>query len=167
MRSKHVITLGAAVLLGALATTTPAPAQTAAPPDVQAQIAAVNNQLMAALKRGDAAAMAALYSRDAKIYPSHSDVLTGRQVIEQFWRGSMRDGIRGGKLTATEVEMFGNMAWETGEYTMTGKEDKIFDRGKYLVIWKKEQGQWRLYRDIWNTNMAPVSQMNPYEEYEK
>lgn len=22
---------------------------------------------------------------------------------------------------------------------------------KYVVVWKKEDGQWRLHRDIWNT----------------
>jgi ketosteroid isomerase-like protein len=33
---------------------------------------------------------------------------------------------------------------------------KVVDRGKYIVIWKREQGQWKLHRDIWNTSMPPA-----------
>jgi len=25
--------------------------------------------------------------------------------------------------------------------------------GKYVVIWKRDGGQWRIHRDIWNTSM--------------
>lgn len=139
-----------------LACTTPAAAQE---PDVRAQISAVNARFCEALKRGDVAGMTAFYSKNAQLFPTHSDILNGKQAIEQFWRESIRAGIRGGRFTTLEVEVYGNTAWESGEYTMTGAGGKVFDRGKYLVIWKKEQGQWKLHRDIWNTNFAPVSDM--------
>jgi len=25
--------------------------------------------------------------------------------------------------------------------------------GKYVVIWKRDGGQWKIHRDIWNTSM--------------
>ena len=31
----------------------------------------------------------------------------------------------------------------------------VTDIGKYLVVWKREGGAWRLHIDIWNTN-APA-----------
>jgi hypothetical protein len=34
----------------------------------------------------------------------------------------------------------------------------VHDDGKYLVIWKRDQGKWRLHRDIWTTNMLASGQ---------
>jgi ketosteroid isomerase-like protein len=36
---------------------------------------------------------------------------------------------------------------------LSGDSGKVNDRGKYIVIWRKVGGQWKLYRDIFNTNM--------------
>jgi ketosteroid isomerase-like protein len=33
------------------------------------------------------------------------------------------------------------------------KNGKTADRGKYIVVWKRDGGQWRLHRDSWNTSM--------------
>jgi ketosteroid isomerase-like protein len=29
------------------------------------------------------------------------------------------------------------------------------DSGKYVVIWKREDGAWKLHRDIWTTSASP------------
>ena len=29
------------------------------------------------------------------------------------------------------------------------------DNGKFIAIWKQEDGKWKLFREIWNTNNAP------------
>jgi hypothetical protein len=42
---------------------------------------------------------------------------------------------------------------EVGKYRITGEGGKLLDTGKYVVVWKREQGQWKLHRDIWNTSM--------------
>jgi hypothetical protein len=31
-------------------------------------------------------------------------------------------------------------------------KEKAIDSGKYVVVWKQERCQWKLYRDIWNSN---------------
>jgi ketosteroid isomerase-like protein len=36
---------------------------------------------------------------------------------------------------------------------MKDASGKQIDRGKYITVWKKQQGQWKLHRDIWNTSM--------------
>jgi hypothetical protein len=30
---------------------------------------------------------------------------------------------------------------------------KVLDRGKYVVIWKRDGAAWRIHRDIWNSSM--------------
>jgi ketosteroid isomerase-like protein len=34
----------------------------------------------------------------------------------------------------------------------------MLDEGKYVVIWKRHQGKWKLHRDIWTTSMPAPAQ---------
>jgi len=55
-----------------------------------------------------------------------------------------------------EAEQSGDQIIEIGRYTLYGANDAQMDAGKYIVIWKQENGDWKLHRDIWNTN-TPAS----------
>jgi ketosteroid isomerase-like protein len=120
--------------------------------DVRAAIEAGNKQFLAALSRGDGAGMAAVYGTNAQVFPPNSDVVSGRQAIQKFWQDAVDSGVKGATLTTLEAEGQGDTAYEVGKYTLTGEAGKVLDTGKYVTIWKREQGQWKLHRDIWNTN---------------
>jgi ketosteroid isomerase-like protein len=46
---------------------------------------------------------------------------------------------------------------EVSKYTLQGEGDQVLDTGKYVVIWKQEDGQWKLHCDIFNSSMpAPA-----------
>ena len=45
------------------------------------------------------------------------------------------------------------MLAETAHYEMYGADNKLLDKGKYVVVWKPVNGEWKLYRDIWNSSM--------------
>jgi hypothetical protein len=32
------------------------------------------------------------------------------------------------------------------------QDGSILDTGKYIVIWKRENGAWKWHRDIWNSS---------------
>ena len=104
------------------------------------------------MSRGDAAAVAAMYSTDAKVLPPQSDIVSGKQSIEKFWDGVIKSGVKGGVLKTLDVKQKGKSAFETGTYTLTGEGGKVLDTGKYVVIWKREKDKWKLHRDIWNTS---------------
>lgn len=53
-----------------------------------------------------------------------------------------------------ELEEHVDTAIEVGQYTLSGG-GQVMDRGTYLVTWKREDGQWKLHRDIWNTSVPP------------
>jgi ketosteroid isomerase-like protein len=36
----------------------------------------------------------------------------------------------------------------------TSKEGKHLDHGPYVTFYKKTDGGWKIYRDIWNSSMA-------------
>ena len=67
---------------------------------------------------------------------------------------AMDMGIKTAKLTTMEITEAGENAIEVGEYELGGADGQVLDRGKYLVIWKKEKGNWRLAKDIWNTSVS-------------
>ena len=129
---------------------------TQAPIDVTSEITEANKGFMEAFNNGDANALAQNYTSNAKLYPSNSDVIEGQEAIEGFWNAVMTMGINKALLKTVSAESFGDIAIEEGRYELYVEGDQIADQGKYIVTWKKEDGQWKLHQDIWNTtNPAP------------
>lgn len=121
--------------------------------DLKAQIEKANTAFAAAFAKADSAALAAMYTSDGQAFPPNSDVLNTREAIRKLWQGAMDAGIKSVKLQTTEVQAHGaDFAHEVGTYQMMTADGKVADRGKYLVLWKREGGQWKLHRDIWNTS---------------
>ena len=57
----------------------------------------------------------------------------------------------------TEVARSGEMGYSTGIYRMSFKDPSgktIEDHGKYVTIWKKQSGKWKVAYDIFNTDLA-------------
>jgi ketosteroid isomerase-like protein len=119
-------------------------------------IEAANKQWEAAVKKGDGAAIAALYTATAQLLPASSEVVSGTAAVQKFWQGALDSGIRGAKLTTLEVEGHGDSAHEVGAYELSDAAGKLLDRGKYVVIWKRDKGGWKLHRDIWTTSQVPA-----------
>ena len=120
--------------------------------DVRGEIQAAGESFMATFKRGDAAGVAALYTTDGQLLPTHSDFVTGAEAIRAFWQGAMDMGIKEAKLEAVEAEGHGDTAIEVGKYTLLAEGGQVADAGKYVVIWRKVDGVWKLHRDIWNSS---------------
>ena len=120
--------------------------------DTRAEILAGNKQFMEAFKRGDAAAVAKLYTAGGQLLPPNSEVVAGRDAIRAFWQGAMDMGLKEATLDTVEVEGIGETAVEVGRYTLRIAGGQIADVGKYVVVWKAEAGGWKLHRDIWNTS---------------
>lgn len=119
-------------------------------------LAVVNaeQQFMDAFKDKDFASLAQLYTEDGQLFPANNNVVEGHQAIEHFWRGLMDLGIHAVKLKTMEVEGSGSTIHEVGQYTIHSQDGQIVDFGKYIVIWKQQQGTWQLYRHIWTTSMT-------------
>jgi len=128
-----------------------------APTDVTSQIQDANNKLMAAYEQGDTTVLAGLYTTDAKIFPSNNQIVDGKEAISNFWSGTRQMGIKKVVFETTAAQKFGNVAVEEGKYSLFVPGDIMVDQGKYIVTWRHENGQWKIYRDIWNhSTPAPV-----------
>lgn len=111
--------------------------------------------LVAAFTRGDAAAIAALYTDHAIIMPAGGPMGHGRAAAQEFWKGMIDAGVKNMTVQTVSVEPLGRAAREIGKFSMDlPNAQKQFTRveGKYLVIWRKVGGKWFLEVDIWNTD---------------
>lgn len=116
-------------------------------------IAMAGNQLfMDALANGSTT-LGSVYTTDALLMNANNDMIRGNSAIGDFWKKGYDGGLKRVKLETLEAEQQGNVIIEIGRYTAYGANDAQMDMGKYIVIWKKENGTWKIYRDIGNTNM--------------
>jgi uncharacterized protein (TIGR02246 family) len=132
-------------------------AQTAYATDgVRSDIDTANAQFTAAAAKGDGAGLAALYTADGQVLPAGSDPIKGAQAIQKFWQGALDSGIA--EVALTTVDLFGRgpTATEVGQYELRDKAGKVLDHGKYIVVWRKEGGKWKLLRDMFSTNVSPA-----------
>jgi uncharacterized protein (TIGR02246 family) len=128
-------------------------AQPAHADEVRSAIEAANAQFSAAAAKGDSAGLAASYAADGQVLPAGSDVIRGRDAIQKFWQGAFDSGIVGVGLKTLEVFARGPTATEVGQYELTDKTGRVLDHGKYIVIWRREGGHWKLLRDMFSTNV--------------
>jgi uncharacterized protein (TIGR02246 family) len=119
----------------------------------KAAIEKLNDAWMAAFNKGDAAALAALYTEDAYVLPPGSAMVKGRAAIEAFWRQAAQQ-MSDAKLTTVDVLPLGrSAAREIGTVTLKTKSQPPQEVvGKYVVVWRKSGRDWQLATDIWNTD---------------
>lgn len=116
-------------------------------------ISTVNRQFEAAFDAGDAAAVAEVYTEDGQILPPNYEPMSGKPAIQAFWQGAMDMGIVAAKLETVELDVLGDTAVEVGKGTLFAAGDQVADEAKYIVVWKREKGEWRWDRDIWNSSL--------------
>lgn len=109
------------------------------------------DQWGAAFNKGDAAAVAAMYTEDAYLLPAGAPLAHGRDDIQKFWSAAMQQ-LGDVKCTAVDVKPLGRSgAREIGTCTFKTKGGAPQDGAlKYAVVWQKVNGQWMLNTDIWN-----------------
>ena len=110
-----------------------------------------NRALITAFLRGDATAVANLYTEDAQVIAPGSPVASGRPAIAAFWQRSIDSGVKDLTLETAEVESAADLAYEAGIVRLVPK-DGTTSEARYVVIWRRIDGEWMLHRDIWNSS---------------
>lgn len=120
---------------------------------VREEIVKANTKFMAYFRNGDSKGQADCYTVDAKVLPPNTDEVSGREAIAKFWQALMDSGIKEVKLMTGEVDSHSTTAMEVSKYSLHDANGETLDSGKYIVIWKEEDGRWKLHRDIFNSSV--------------
>lgn len=115
-------------------------------------VKAANKVLMAYVKAGNAAGIAACYSKKAILMPPGAPAVKRPKNIAGFWAGAIAQGVKSASLKTQEVDELGTTAIESGAFTLKGAGGAVLGTGKYIVVWKKDAGAWKLHRDIFNAD---------------
>jgi len=119
---------------------------------VKAEIVAANQEFVAFIEAADSVGLGNLYTQDAKLMMTGAPAITGRKNIQSAFSGMINSGITNADLRTIAVWGTEDLITEEGEYSFFVGEDEV-DQGKYLVLWKKDDGKWKLFRDILNSNL--------------
>lgn len=122
--------------------------------DYKALVTETNKTFAEAATKGDSAAVANFYHADAEVYPPNMPSMH-RDGMGAAMAGLDKMGIKSFTLENKEIFEGDETFTETGTYQM-GDGKKTVDKGKYIVVWKKDGDKWKLYRDIWNSDNAPA-----------
>jgi ketosteroid isomerase-like protein len=85
-----------------------------------------------------------------------SATIAGRQAIQQAWQLVLGSGAMS-RLTFEPKELdglSGEFPVETGTLVIFDKDGKGSTQNNYLLVWKREEGAWKIYRDIANQRSA-------------
>ncbi len=115
----------------------------------QFDIAAVKTQIEEANKvyggrftTNDTAYYAEKYCKDAAIMPEQMPVITGRDGIRNFNYNEGKNKDFKISISATSIYGSPDAVIEEGTYTFPGDDGVIYDKGKFIAIWKQEDGKW-------------------------
>jgi ketosteroid isomerase-like protein len=118
--------------------------------------AKVARDFEAAVGRGDAAGLAALYTDDAVLMPPNHPAVNGRAAIQEFFKGMFAQGARNPKLMQTAAVGSGSAGYEVGtfEFDLGPAAAPMHDKGKYIVGMKRSpNGKWLIADDIFNSDL--------------
>lgn len=104
------------------------------------------------LTSGDAERIGGLYTQGGQLLPPGSDFVTGREAVAEFWIGATETGVETIDIEPMEVETHENTAWRVGTATLADPDGATIDHVKFIEIWNRDDGEWRIHRDIWNSN---------------
>ncbi|MEQ9467657.1 MAG: nuclear transport factor 2 family protein [Ekhidna sp.] len=113
----------------------------------------VSTQFSQYYVEGDIGSLAKCYTEDGKIMPPNADIIEGREAIEKRWTLPEGVTILKHKSTPVEIRVMGDTAYDVGRYEGTTRRadgSEVSWSGKYIIIWKKVDGEWKIHWDIWN-----------------
>jgi uncharacterized protein (TIGR02246 family) len=108
----------------------------------------------AAYNKGDAKAVAAMYTADAYVLPDHAPMAHGRAGIAAMLKKLMAGSQNDLKITLVDVTPLGpGIVREITNYEITIKgQPPQHDVGKAVAVDRQVGGKWLIQTDIWNSN---------------
>jgi len=123
------------------------------------ELAAQRRRFADILFHRDHAALPALFTADTLVLPSGKPLVQGREAAVAFWTAATSNPDRRlrSEFEIVDAQFEGQVVIEAGRATVwavVGGREEIVDHGKYIVVWKRDDGRWKRHRDIFNSDSA-------------
>jgi uncharacterized protein (TIGR02246 family) len=122
----------------------------------QAAIRERSDAFVKAFNAADVNQVLAVYTENSTFMPPNQPVLRGKEPLKTFYEDLLKQGASNLRMEVSEVSGHGPLAYQSGTYEMdlkpaSGQADH--DRGKYLFIARKLNGNWRYEYMVWNSDL--------------
>jgi len=120
-------------------------------------IAESNSIYFKAFQTNDSSIFINRYAEDCCIMPPGAPAECGPDAALHFFKIAYNEvGLRNGKFITTQVYGDGETyVTEEGLWESYDANNKLFDNGKFLVLWKKTPKGWKMFRDSFSSNRSP------------
>ena len=122
--------------------------------EAKKEIAASNAIYFQAFAKGDSSIFIDRYAKDCWIMPPNAPALCGVDAPLAFFKTAYNQfSLRNGKFIT--IDVFGDgveFVTEEGFWQSFDANNKLFDDGKFLVLWKKTPGGWKMFRDSFSSD---------------
>ncbi len=126
----------------------------------EASVKRSNQNFMKAFKARDSLAVSNCYTTNAKLMITHKPAIEGRDDIKHFISQAMNNGVRDFDLHTVEIWGDSTLLTEEGTYKFSDSTGTQLDKGNYIVLWKTEAGNWKMFREI-RTSELPAETTLP------
>ena len=126
--------------------------------DVESQIRGLSLDFATSFNTANFDQVAVLFANDGVFMAPHHEPVYGQKGVERLLREFSEAGYQDLRVETTRVESSGDMAMETGRYSVGIRKPDgttVADRGKYLKVWRR-LGAWLIVADCWSSNL-PVA----------
>jgi uncharacterized protein (TIGR02246 family) len=114
--------------------------------------------------KGDADAVAKLYSDRAELVMSGSSPVHGRDAIHKAVDDMIKSGVKVQIGSAQNVGS-GDLAYVYGPYSVIEHDGgKIVEAGTYVEVWRRRGGTWQIDLDVNSTGPAMTPAVEPASE---
>jgi ketosteroid isomerase-like protein len=120
---------------------------------VKAHIVEMNKSYGKRFTTNDRAFYNERYCKDAAVYSPNLPAVLGIDSIINFFYGSGNNGEAVIELPPNNIYGNAELVVEDGTYNFPDGKGGSVDKGKFIALWKQEDGKWKLFREIWNTNL--------------
>lgn len=151
-----VLFLGATLLFSATSCDSPKK-ENSTPFDIataKKEIETQNMVFMNALLIGDSVGIANCYASDSKFMIPNSKAVVGRKNLIPIFSNFIKAGMTNFHIKIVDAWGNNDLLTVEQEWVFTDKNGKDIDRGKSLELWIKENGQWKLFRDCFNSDLS-------------
>lgn len=146
---------------GRVTSAPPAPGPDTPPPfDLAAMrkvIEAQNDRFTKAHVAGDIAAIDAMFTRDARSLPPGAAPSVGVAAIHELTAEYLEAGVHEFREETTDFYGHQDLLVDAGTYVMIYGAERTVEHGKYLNVWTREDGAWKIRTNIWNASPSPAS----------
>jgi beta-lactamase regulating signal transducer with metallopeptidase domain/ketosteroid isomerase-like protein len=124
-----------------------APAPAIGPDDFKA-IGAVYDEWKSAIRRRDARAISLLYTADGMVVTPARPSTRGRQSVADLNQYYFDFGLASIEIHTEEMYTVGDLICELGTSDALTASGRVLSVSRYMTLWKKEEGKWRVHRDF-------------------